>query len=66
MWTVVYIAHCQKTSQALADKLIENGMLAKVRQSGNTGNGNAMYEVIVPETEVEDAAEILGSFSSRD
>lgn len=55
MWTVVYIA----TGRAQADKirsiLFEEGVLADARPAGMSLVGDGLYEILVLESEAEDA-----------
>ncbi|WP_425802557.1 glutamate decarboxylase [Desulfitobacterium sp. Sab5] len=60
MWTVIYIA----TNKAMAEKykktLTDEGMLVQLRPIGSAHLGeHASVEILVPESEAEEAHEIL-------
>lgn len=59
MWTVVYIAQRRAGADELKCMLTEQGVLVKVRQIGRSKSNNGLFEVLVPEAEVEDARGIL-------
>ena len=59
MWTVIYIA----TGRAQADKiravLLKEGVLADLKPAGMTMSGDGLFEILVLESEAEDANLIL-------
>jgi predicted transcriptional regulator len=57
MWTVIYIAHSAKVAEKIQDKLTEEGFLVKIKQA----SVSKQYEILVPETELDQIEEILGS-----
>ena len=59
MWTVIYVAQSKDGATKLQGMLSEQGVLVKTRQIGKSKNSDGLYEVLVPETEVEDARIIL-------
>lgn len=59
MWTVVYVAQSKDGAAKLQGMLSDQGVLVKTRQIGRTKNTDGLFEVLVPETEVEDACVIL-------
>jgi hypothetical protein len=59
MWTVIYVAQSKDGAVKLQDRLSEQGVLVKTRQIGKSKNSDGLYEILVPETEVEDACTIL-------
>jgi len=59
MWTVIYIAQSKEGATKLQDMLSEQGVLVKTRQIGKAKYSDGIYEILVPETEVEDACTIL-------
>lgn len=63
MWTVVYIAPNKKIADSLKELLTREGMLVQLRSIGlpNMGDSGAV-EVLVPESEVDEAMEILNTF----
>lgn len=56
MWTVIYIAQSSKQADSIRDKLMDEGFLAKVRQSHMA---KQQYEILVPETELDEVQEVL-------
>ena len=59
MWTVVYIAQSKESADKLYGLLDNTGLLAKVKPvAGGTGAENC-YEVLVPNTEVDQAHTVL-------
>jgi hypothetical protein len=54
MWTVVHIAQNKIEADKIENALTEQGVLVKVRQLGKSKNGQALYEILVPQAEVED------------
>jgi len=69
LWTVVYIAPDEATALEIQGKLVDEGILARIRRLGamesprkfdreDTKDGG-QFEVLVPEGEVEEASEIL-------
>lgn len=62
MWTVVYIAPNKKQAEKLQQALIQEGLLVKLRNIGLPNvNDNASVEILVPESEVDEALEIINS-----
>lgn len=60
MWTVVYMAQGKETASKLQDLLTEEGILVKLRPiSKNHENSDNYFEVLVPETEVEEAHSVI-------
>jgi hypothetical protein len=59
MWTVIYIAQSRDGADKLQGMLSEQGVLVKTRQIGKVKNSDGLFEILVPETEVEDARIIL-------
>lgn len=60
MWTVVYMAQGKETADKLQDLLTKEGILVKLRPiSRNHENSDNYFEVLVPETEVEEAHSII-------
>ncbi|MCG0278082.1 MAG: glutamate decarboxylase [Thermanaeromonas sp.] len=66
MWTVVYIASSEKAATRLKEILTREGLLVKLRPVGTShGENLGGYEILVPESEAEEAHEILSSALSR-
>lgn len=59
MWTVVYIAIGKEKAEFFKQLLYAEGILADLRPAGNANAGNAVYEVVVPASEAEEAHAIL-------
>lgn len=60
MWTVVYMAQSKDIATRLQDVLTKEGLLVKIRPiSKNVENNDNYYEVLVPESEVEEAHGII-------
>ncbi|MFZ5966443.1 MAG: hypothetical protein ACOYVK_04630 [Bacillota bacterium] len=57
MWTVVYMAHNQADGNKIRDILAAEGFLVKIRPIGK--EEDRVYEVLVPNGEVEEAHEVL-------
>lgn len=66
MWTVVYIAPNRPVAEMLKEALQSEGIMAALRPLGVPHQGDAAsVEILVPESEVEEATEILNaSFGS--
>ena len=62
MWTVVYIAPSRLIAENLESILNNEGLLVMLRTIGlpNVGESSAV-EILVPESEVDEAMEILNS-----
>lgn len=63
MWTVIYIAPSQPVAEEIRRRLHDHGLMVKVREGG-TGRGSAdkrrvHFEVLVPESEAEEAHELV-------
>lgn len=60
MWTVVYMAQNKEIVVKLQEILEKEGLLVKTRPiSKNKNNNDNYYEVLVPESEVEEAHSII-------
>lgn len=56
VWTVVYIAKTMYIAEQIREMLENDGMLVKIRPiERNSDNGDGSCEVLVPESEVEQA-----------
>lgn len=62
MWTVIYIAPSQQIAEQMERKLTEEGFLVKIRPARLSKN---QYELLVPESELDDVQEILNSILYR-
>lgn len=62
MWTVVYIAPSRAIAESLQNVLSSEGLLVMLRNIGipHVGDSSAV-EILVPESEVDEAMEILNS-----
>jgi len=59
MWTVVYIAANRTQAESVKNKLCEEGVLANLRPAGVAMLGDGLYEVMVLESEADEAHTIL-------
>lgn len=60
MWTVVYIAKNREVAEKLQRELENGGLLVKIRPIvKSTDNVEGSYDVLVPESEVEQAHGII-------
>jgi hypothetical protein len=63
VWTVVYIAPNIKEAERIKSNLSTEGLLVKIRSIGLPQVGdNGPVEVLVPESEVDEAMEIISTF----
>lgn len=60
MWKVVYIAHSKTIAEKLEQQLARAGVLVKIRPLGNAAI-SLQFEVLVPESEIEEAQEVLNA-----
>lgn len=56
MWTVIYIAQSEKVAEQITERLATEGFLAKIRGSNVS---RQQFEIVVPETELEEVQEVL-------
>ncbi len=60
MWTVVYMAQSKEIATKLQNLLTDEGILVKLRPiSKNHESNDNYYEVLVPESEVEEAHSVI-------
>ncbi|SDF49286.1 MULTISPECIES: putative signal transducing protein [Sporomusaceae] len=59
MWTVVYIAANRAQAEMLKNLLSSEGILANTRPAGVSMLGDGLYEVLVLESEADEAHAIL-------
>ncbi len=60
MWTVVYIAPNEKKAHRLEEKMAEEGMMVRLRPLKGAVNAEiTSVEVLVPESEAEEAMEYI-------
>ncbi len=60
MWTAVYIAPHKKEAEKIKEALSGEGFLVKLKSVGLSQTGECgPLEVLVPESEVEEAMEII-------
>ena len=60
MWIVVFITQSRETADTVTELLREAGLIVKVRASGTTANNvYGCYEILLPESEVEEGHRIL-------
>ena len=58
MWTVVYLAQKEALAEAIRERLESEGILVKVRHARGNPECDG-YEILVPETEIKQAHEII-------
>lgn len=63
MWTVVYVAQSRQETEKIQSALSNQGVLVKIRQIGKEKDGHGLFEILVPQTEVDDAYTILTSIT---
>lgn len=62
MWTVVYIAPNKNEAEKLESLLTNEGLLVKIRVVGlPQANSGGPVEILVPESEVDEAMEIINT-----
>lgn len=59
MWTVVYIAAGRAQADKIRSILFDEGVLADLRPVGMSLSGDGLYEILVLESEAEDANLVL-------
>lgn len=60
MWTVVYIAPNKTSAETYKRILVNEGLLVQLRPIGAPNqNDNGSVEILVPESEAEEAHEII-------
>ncbi|MBP1930300.1 glutamate decarboxylase [Ammoniphilus resinae] len=61
MWTVIYISPSVKMAEKIQERLTAEGFLVKVKQAAVS----KQYEMLVPESELDEALEVLNSILHR-
>ncbi|HHY98003.1 MAG TPA: glutamate decarboxylase [Firmicutes bacterium] len=59
MWTVVYIAPSRSVADSMKEFLEKQGYLATIRPVGISHGSACNFEILVPESEAEDAQAAL-------
>jgi hypothetical protein len=60
MWTVVYLAKNKKIADKVGELISREGVLVKLQPvSKNTGDDDSYFEILVLESEAEEAHSIL-------
>lgn len=65
MWTVVYIAANRAQAEEIKNMLCDEGVLANIRPAGVAILGDGLYEVMVLESEADEAHAILCQFAVK-
>lgn len=66
MWTVVYIASNRAQAEMFKNVLCNEGVLANIRPAGVVSTlGDGMYEILVLESEADEANSILCQYVTR-
>ena len=61
MWIVIYVAQNDEEKDKIENALTSQGILTKAHKIGKNKNGNGLYEILVSQTEADDACMILTS-----
>lgn len=60
MWTVIYVSQSEQTSKKIAESLLKNGIVSKLRRVKSTDSENDVCcEILVPSTELEAAQDLI-------
>ena len=60
MWTVVYLAKNKRIAEKVSELMTNEGVLVRLQPvSKNTGDEDSYFEILVLESEVEEAHNIL-------
>ena len=59
MWTVVYMTQNEAIADKVTKLLSENNLIYKIRPVKNTADEDSCFEVLVPETEINEAHELI-------
>lgn len=59
MWTVVYMIQSKDSALKLQEIFKENNILAMIRPVGENNSNKDYFEVLVPDTEVQKAHDII-------
>lgn len=61
MWIVVYVTQSMETAKKLGNVLYDNKVISKLRSAEHcsTNTDGECYEVLVPDTELETAQDII-------
>lgn len=65
MWTVVYIAANRTQAEVLKNMLCSEGILANMRPAGISALGDGEYEILVLESEADEAHLILCQYAVK-
>lgn len=61
MWTVIYIAPNKAVAEKYQNALATEGILVQLRPIGSQESADVSVEILVPESEAEEANEVLTS-----
>ena len=61
MWTVVYLAQSKIEADKIENALVEHGVLVRIRSIGRDKSGQGVFEILVPQPEIDDAYLVLTS-----
>lgn len=59
MWTVVYMTQNEESANTVGNILSEKKLLYKIRSVGEKYDKDSCFEVLVPETEINEAHNII-------
>jgi len=61
VWTVVYVACSRPKAEMIKETLDREGLLVMIRPVGLPPGASGQHEILVPESEVEEAHEVLAA-----
>jgi hypothetical protein len=61
MWTVVYLAQSKIEADKIENALVDAGVLVRIKSIGKDKNGQGVFEVRIPQSEIDYAYPILTS-----
>jgi hypothetical protein len=61
MWTVLYLAQSKIEADKIENALNEVGVLVRVRNIGKDKSGHGIFEIMVPQSEIDYAYPVLTS-----
>lgn len=65
MWTVVYVAPTRSVAERLRDVMQKEGLLPMLRSISAEDAEDRSVEILVPESEAEEASQLLGKVWAR-
>jgi len=65
VWTVVYVASTRSLAERLRDILEKEGLLCMLRPVGSNDAEDHSVEILVPESEVDEASQLMSRVWAR-